>query len=174
MNKILLCCIALFFTACMSANMQAFVQTNNEGIFIKSEKNQSIAFHFKNPSNYNTTLEYRLKKKFQELGFRVVDDNADYNAYINLVDFRKFSFAQRMSSASADFFFSGFDTIYNNYEMYVENYFIMQVNIKIESKTQTQKTSLVARTAYLSNLKRCQDALENKIIEQISSFFYFN
>lgn len=50
----------------------------------------------------------------------------------------------------------------------------MQVNIQIGSKNTLQKTSLFTRTAYLSDKKRCQLSLENKIIDQISSFFIFD
>lgn len=56
----------------------------------------------------------------------------------------------------------------------VENYYTMQVNLQINSKNHnSQKTSLLARTAYLGNKKRCQLSLENKITNQIVSFFLF-
>lgn len=54
----------------------------------------------------------------------------------------------------------------------VENYYTMQVNLQINSKNyNSQKTSLLAKTACLGNKERCQLSLENKIINQIVSFF---
>ncbi|EKD4452818.1 hypothetical protein ORP90_001450, partial [Campylobacter coli] len=97
--------------------------------------------------------------------------NADYEILINLVDFKKHSYAQRITSSGR--FFYDFDPFENNGEWYIENYYTMQVNIQIGFKNTLQKTSLFTRTAYLSDKKRCQLSLENKIIDQISSFFYF-
>lgn len=55
----------------------------------------------------------------------------------------------------------------------VENYYTMQVNLQINSKNHnSQKTSLLARTAYLGNKERCQLSLENKIVNQIVSFLF--
>ncbi|EAQ57865.1 putative lipoprotein [Campylobacter jejuni subsp. jejuni HN-CJD07035] len=43
--------IALFMSACTNATfIQSFIQTSNEGIFIRSQKQQSFKISFQNPS----------------------------------------------------------------------------------------------------------------------------
>lgn len=49
----------------------------------------------------------------------------------------------------------------------------MQLNIEVIKNGKAQKTSLIARTAYLVNKERCQASLEDKILNQITSFSYF-
>ncbi|EOI3993149.1 hypothetical protein ACMTQR_001703, partial [Campylobacter jejuni] len=44
----------------------------------------------------------------------------------------------------------------------------------ISSKNSTQSTSLLARTAYLGNIDRAKESLEEKIANQITSFFYMH
>lgn len=78
-----------------------------------------------------------------------------------------------MRSSNTKFFFNNFDRIDDVFEMEVENYYLMQVNLQINSYNLSQKTSLLARTTHLGNLNDVKQALEDKIIEQIISFFYF-
>ncbi len=79
----------------------------------------------------------------------------------------------KKSQLQQDFFYD-FDPLESDGEWMVENYYTMQVNLQINSKNHnSQKTSLLARTAYLGNKERCQLSLENKIINQIVSFFLF-
>ncbi|EMB5539889.1 hypothetical protein U5704_001581 [Campylobacter coli] len=153
------------------AFVQSSIQTSNEGIFLKTKQGQSFSITLQNPSKIQSTLKDELALRLKNLGLKEVSLNADYEILINLVDFKKYSYAQRITSSGR--FFYDFDPFENNGEWYIENYYTMQVNIQIGSKNTLQKTSLFARTAYLSDKKRCQLSLENKIIDQISSFFYF-
>ena len=66
------------------------------------------------------------------------------------------------------------DPLESKGEWLVENFYTLQVNIQIQSQNATQQTSLLARTAYLSDKNRSQLSLEDKIIGQIVSFFYFD
>lgn len=164
--------LALFMSACANTSLiQSSIQTSNEGIFIKSQKQQSFKISFQNPSQLQTTLDSDLALKLKNLGLKEVKDNADYEILINLVDMKKHSYAQKITTSAR--FFYDFDPLESDGEWLVENYYTMQVNLQINSKNHGQKTSLLARTAYLSNKKRCQLSLENKIINQIVSFFYF-
>ncbi len=164
--------LALFLSACtQSAFVQSSMQISNEGIFLKAKQGQSFSITLQNPSKIQSTLKDELALRLKNLGLKEVSLNADYEILINLVDFKKHSYAQRITSSGR--FFYDFDPFENNGEWYIENYYTMQVNIQISSKNTPQKTSLFARTAYLSDKKRCQLSLENKIIDQISSFFYF-
>ncbi len=164
--------LALFLSACaQSAFVQSSIQTSNEGIFLKAKQGQSFSITLQNPSKIQSTLKDELALRLKNLGLKEVSLNADYEILINLVDFKKHSYTQRITSSGR--FFYDFDPFENNGEWYIENYYTMQVNIQISSKNIPQKTSLFARTAYLSDKKRCQLSLENKIIDQISSFFYF-
>ncbi|MFK0438636.1 hypothetical protein ACISOZ_03690 [Campylobacter jejuni] len=165
--------IALFMSACTNATfIQSFIQTSNEGIFIRSQKQQSFKISFQNPSQLRTTLNRDLALKLKNLGLKEVKENADYEILINLIDMKKHSYAQKMTTSAR--FFYDFDPLESDGEWMVENYYTMQVNLQINSKNHnSQKTSLLARTAYLGNKERCQLSLENKIINQIVSFFYF-
>ncbi|EJI3228364.1 hypothetical protein NEU07_000282 [Campylobacter jejuni] len=157
--------IALFMSACTNATfIQSFIQTSNEGIFIRSQKQQSFKISFQNPSQLRTTLDRDLALKLKNLGLKEVKENADYEILINLVDMKKHSYAQKITTSAR--FFYDFDPLESDGDM--------QVNLQINSKNHnSQKTSLLARTAYLGNKERCQLSLENKIINQIVSFFYF-
>lgn len=170
-NNIFIALLAFILSAC-NVPMQSFIQTNNEGIFIQSKKNESIALYFNNPSNLNSNLKEKTIQKLQNLGFKIVSNNADYEIFINLIDFRKYSYAQRLNSQSARFFFNDFDKIDYVSEMDVENYYLMQANIQIKNNNFSQKTSLLARTAYLSDINRAKESLEEKISNQIAGFFY--
>ncbi|EFC32265.1 lipoprotein, putative [Campylobacter jejuni subsp. jejuni 414] len=165
--------IALFMSACANTTfIQSSIQTSNEGIFIKSQKQQSFKISFQNPSQLQTTLDKDLALKLKNLGLKEAKENTDYEILINLVDMKKHSYAQKITTSAR--FFYDFDPLESNGEWMVENYYIMQVNLQINSKNHnSQKTSLIARTTYLGNKKRCQLSLENKIINQIMSFFYF-
>lgn len=56
--------IALFMSACTNATFtQSFIQTSNEGIFIRSQKQQSFKISFQNPSQLQTTLDRDLALK---------------------------------------------------------------------------------------------------------------
>ncbi|HEB9353444.1 TPA: hypothetical protein RZK46_001430 [Campylobacter coli] len=160
-------------SACaQSAFVQSSIQTSNEGIFLKAKQGQSFSITLQNPSKIQSTLKDELALRLKNLGLKEVSLNADYEILINLIDFKKHSYAQRITSSGR--FFHDFDPFENSGEWYIENYYTMQVNIQISSKNNIpQKTSLFARTAYLSDKNRCQLSLENKIIDQISSFFYF-
>ncbi|ELE6195514.1 hypothetical protein ACU92S_001330 [Campylobacter jejuni] len=165
--------IALFMSACTNATFtQSFIQTSNKGIFIRSQKQQSFKISFQNPSQLQTTLDRDLALKLKNLGLKEVKENADYEILINLVDMKKHSYAQKITTSAR--FFYDFDPLESDGEWMVENYYTMQVNLQINSKNHnSQKTSLLARTAYLGNKERYQLSLENKIINQIVSFFYF-
>lgn len=164
--------LAFFLSACANATLiQSSIQTNNEGIFLKAKQGQSFQISFQNPSQIESSLDRNLVLKLENLGLKEKMQNADYEILINLVDLKKRFYAQRIST-SAQFFYD-FVPLESGGEWLVENYYIMQVNIQIRSKFDTKATSLIARTAYLSDKKRCQLSLENKIINQISSFFYF-
>lgn len=171
-NSVFIIFLALFLSAC-SFETKALIQTNNEGIFIQAKKNQSINLHIHNPSKIPNDLENKLIAKFKDLNFNLKDKNADYDIFINIVDFKKYSYAQRLRSSSAKFFFNDFDRIDDVFEMEVENYYLMQVNLQVNSYNLSQKTSLLARTTHLGNLNDVKQALEDKIVEQIISFFYF-
>lgn len=163
--------LALFLSACANSSfVKTAIQSNNEGIFLKTKKGESFNIIFHNPNAIQSTLDKDLALKLENLGLKQVMQNADYEILINLVDMKKHSYAQRITTSPR---FWGFDPLEDNGEWLIENYYTMQVNIQISSKNAIQKTSLLARTAYLSNKKRCQLSLEDKIINQISSFFYF-
>lgn len=165
--------IALFMSACTNATfIQSFIQTSNEGIFIRSQKQQSFKISFQNPSQLQTTLDRDLALKLKNLGLKEVKENADYEILINLYRYEKAFLCPKNHNFSKIFY--DFDPLESDGEWMVENYYTMQVNLQINSKNHnSQKTSLLARTAYLGNKERCQLSLENKIINQIVSFFYF-
>ncbi|WP_139452350.1 hypothetical protein [Campylobacter armoricus] len=171
-NNLFSLVLALFLSACTSGPMQTFIQTSNEGIFLHANKNQSFSLHINNPSKLNTNLEAKLAQKLQNLGLVLNNTSSEYKIYINIVDFKKFSYAQRLLASNARFFYNDFDKIDDVFEMEVENYYLLQVNLQIISKNSTQSTSLLARTAYLSNIDRAKESLEEKIANQIASFFY--
>lgn len=163
--------LALFLSACANSSfVKTAIQSNNEGIFLKTKKGESFSIIFHNPNEIQSTLDKDLALKLENLGLTQVMQNADYEILINLVDMKKHSYSQRITTSPR---FWAFDPLEDNGEWLVENYYTMQVNIQISSKNAIQKTSLLARTAYLSDKKHCQLSLENKIINQISSFFYF-
>lgn len=86
--------IALFMSACTNATfIQSFIQTNNEGIFIRSQKQQSFKISFQNPSQLRATLDRDLALKLKNLGLKEVKENADYEILINLIDMKKHSYA---------------------------------------------------------------------------------
>ncbi|MCV3374263.1 hypothetical protein L8V80_04895 [Campylobacter lari] len=172
-NNFFLLVFALFLSAC-TGPMQTFIQTNNEGIFLHASKNQSFSLHINNPSKLNTNLEAKLTQKLQNLGLVLDNTQSDYKIYINIVDFKKFSYAQRLRASNARFFYNDFDKIDDVFEMEVENYYLLQVNLQISSKNSTQSTSLLARTVYLGNIDRAKESLEEKIANQITSFFYIH
>lgn len=96
--------ITLFMSACTNATFtQSFIQTSNEGIFIRSQKQQSFKISFQNPSQLQTTLDRDLALKLKNLGLKEVKENADYEILINLVDMKKHSYAQKITT-SARFF----------------------------------------------------------------------
>ncbi|EHK4960879.1 hypothetical protein I4634_000873 [Campylobacter upsaliensis] len=165
--------IALFFASCASQGlMQTTLTTNNEGIFIKAKKNESFKIIFHNSSSTQSELALKLTQSLKNLGLKEVEQNPTYEILLNYIDFKKRSYAQRVST-SADFFFQ-LDPFEGGGEWLVENFYTLQVNIQIQSKNATQKTSLLARTAYLSDKNRSQLSLEDKVIKQILSFFYFD
>ncbi len=74
--------IALFMSACTNATFtQSFIQTSNEGIFIRSQKQQSFKISFQNPSQLQTTLDRDLALKLKNLGLKEVKENADYENF---------------------------------------------------------------------------------------------
>ncbi|TXE85084.1 hypothetical protein FPD46_00075 [Campylobacter peloridis] len=170
-NNLLILVFALFISAC-TGPMQTFIQTNNEGIFLHASKNQSFSIIINNPSKIKTNLETKIIHKLQNLGFVLNKEKSDYTIYINIVDFKKFSYAQRLRSSTARFFYNDFDKIDDVFEVEIENYYLMQANLQVISKYSTQSTSLLARTAYLSDINRAKESLEEKIANQIASFFY--
>lgn len=90
--------IALFMSACANATfIQSLIQTSNEGIFIRSQKQQSFKISFQNPSQLQTTLDRDLALKLKNLGLKEVKKNADYEILINLVDTKKHSYAQKIT-----------------------------------------------------------------------------
>lgn len=84
---------------------------------------------------------------------------------------KKHSYAQRINTSAR--FFYDFDSLESQGEWLVENYYSMQLNIEVIKNGKAQKTSLIARTVYLVNKERCQASLEDKILNQITSFSYF-
>ena len=165
--------IALFFASCASQGlMQTALTLNNEGVFIKAKKNESFKIIFHNASSTQSELAFKLSQSLQNLGLKEVKENPTYEILLNYIDFKKRSYAQRVST-SADFFFN-LDPLESKGEWLVENFYTLQVNIQIQSQNATQQTSLLARTAYLSDKICSQLSLEDKIIGQIVSFFYFD
>ncbi|TKX30610.1 hypothetical protein [Campylobacter estrildidarum] len=159
-------------SACVNSTfIKSTIQTNNEGIFIQAKQNESFEIFFQNPSKIESNLEQELISSLENLGLKQTSENPTYKIYINLVDMKKHSYAQRVT-ISARFFYD-FDPLESDGEWFIENYYSMQLNIQIIQENTIQKTSLIARTAYLGDKKRCQISLENKIINQITSFFYF-
>lgn len=77
---------ALFLSAC-TGSMQTFIQTNNEGIFLHANKNQSFSLHINNPSKLNTNLEAKLAQKLQNLGLVLNNVQSDYK---NLYQYSRF------------------------------------------------------------------------------------
>lgn len=117
--------IALFMSACTNATfIQSFIQTSNEGIFIRSQKQQSFKISFQNPSQLRTTLDRDLALKLKNLGLKEVKENADYEILINLVDMKKHSYAQKITTSAR--FFYDFDPLESDGEWMVENYYTMQ------------------------------------------------
>ncbi|TKX32262.1 hypothetical protein [Campylobacter aviculae] len=151
--------------------IKSTIQTNNEGIFIQAKRNESFEIFFQNPSKIKSDLDQQLISKLENLGLKQMSQDPTYKIYLNLVDMKKHSYAQRISTSAR--FFYDFDPLESDGEWLIENYYAMQLNIQIVQKNNIQKTSLIARTAYLGNKKRCQVSLENKIVDQITSFFYF-
>lgn len=141
--------------------------------FLSDHKNNKVLkFPFKILVNFELHLNRDLALKLKNLGLKEVKENADYEILINLIDMKKHSYAQKITTSAR--FFYDFDPLESDGEWMVENYYTMQVNLQINSKNHnSQKTSLLARTAYLGNKERCQLSLENKIINQIVSFFIF-
>ncbi|MBZ7935690.1 MULTISPECIES: hypothetical protein [Campylobacter] len=159
-------------SACANSTfVESSIQTNNEGIFLQAHPNETFEILFQNPSKIKSELEYKLANKLQNLGLKQSNQNPTYKIYLNLVDMKKHSYAQRISTSAR--FFYDFDPLESQGEWLVENYYSMQLNIEIIKNGKTQRTSLIARTAYLSNKERCQASLEDKILNQIASFFYF-
>ncbi|WP_260604672.1 hypothetical protein [Campylobacter sp. MIT 99-7217] len=126
--------------------------------------------HFQNPSNIQTKLEQKLSQALEQKGLRVVKENADMQILLNIVDFRKLMYAQRMSNYTYTFFYGPFMRVDADVEF--ENYFLMQVNLQVIQGVNSQSTSLVARTSYLAGVSESKEALEDKIVTQIISFFY--
>lgn len=165
--------IALFLVSCVSQSlMQTALTLNNEGIFIKAKEGESFKIIFHNASSTQSELAFKLSQSLQNLGLKEVKENPTYEILLNYIDFKKRSYAQRVST-SADFFFN-LDPLESKGEWLVENFYTLQINIQIQSQNTTQQTSLLARTAYLSDKIRSQLSLEDKIIKQIVSFFYFD
>lgn len=172
MKTIFCLVIGLFFISC-SSSVNTFIQTSNEGIFIQSQKGKNLSLAFQNPSSINSNLEHKLKNALIAQGFSFdTSKKANFKLLVNLVDFRKLSYAQRVSGPNVRFFYSPF--IWVNYDYEVENYYLMQVNLAITNTLtqEVQKTSLNARTNYLAATEKSKEALEDKIITQILSFFY--
>lgn len=165
--------IALFLVSCASQGlMQTALTLNNEGIFIKAKEGESFKIIFHNASSTQSELAFKLSQSLQNLGLKEIKENPTYEILLNYIDFKKRSYAQRIST-SADFFFN-LDPLESKGEWLVENFYILQINIQIQSQNTTQQTSLLARTAYLNDKIRSQLSLEDKIIKQIVSFFYFD
>lgn len=163
----------MFLVSCASQGlMQTALTLNNEGIFIKAKEGESFKIIFHNASSTQSELAFKLSQSLQNLGLKEVKENPTYEILLNYIDFKKRSYAQRVST-SADFFFN-LDPLESKGEWLVENFYTLQINIQIQSQNTTQQTSLLARTAYLSDKIRSQLSSEDKIIGQIVSFFYFN
>ncbi|MCR2064915.1 hypothetical protein [Campylobacter helveticus] len=173
MKRFALLFLALFLGACTNKTfVRSAVEINNEGIFIKAKQGESFKILFHNASSTQSELAFKLSQSLQNLGLKEVKENPTYEILLNYIDFKKHSYAQRVST-SADFFFN-LDPLESKGEWLVENFYTLQVNIQIQSQNATQQTSLLARTAYLSDKPRCQLSLEDKIIRQIVSFFYLD
>lgn len=165
--------VALFLSTCAKSGfVQSSIQTNNEGIFLKAKAGESFKITLHNPSLHSSDFPEKLAQSLKNLGLKESFSKADYEILINYVDFKKRSYAQRISTAAS--FFYDLDPLENKGEWLVENFYTLQINIQIQNKEKAQSTKLFARTAYLSDKKRCQLSLEHKIIQQIVSFFYLD
>lgn len=165
--------LALFLSACATSKfVQSSVQTNNEGIFVKAKAKESFRISFQNSSSLESTLDKDLAVSLERKGLKqaLKDEKADYELLLHLIDFKKHSYAQRIRTGAS--FFYDFNPFEANTQWLVENFYTLQVNVEILSKTASQKTSIIARTAYLNNKKSSQLSLENKIISVITDFFY--
>lgn len=175
MRVFILVFFALFVSACAS-KVESFIQTSNEGIFIKTTPPKTISIKAQNSAQLPNALEEKLKASLIEKGFIITNDTskADFEILLNIIDFKRNSYAQRLSSSSAFFFYGPFMRV--DYDYNVENFYTLQVNLAIvDNFTQKeQKTSLFARTNYLANAKQSQKVLEDRIITQILSFFYLS
>ncbi|NDJ28133.1 hypothetical protein DMB95_01530 [Campylobacter sp. MIT 12-8780] len=170
-------CILVFFTLLFSAcasKVESFIQTSNEGIFIKTTLPKSVSINLQNPAQIPNTLQTKLENALVSKGFSIATNAnaADFEILLNLVDFRKFSYARKINSGSVGFIYGPFMRVDYDYE--VENFYLLQVNIQITNTLtkEAQKTSLIARTSFLANTKESKASLEDKIITQILSFFY--
>lgn len=164
--------LALFMSACANSTfVESSIRTNNEGIFLQAHLNETFEILFQNPSKIKSELEIKLANRLRNLGLKQSNQNPTYKIYLNLVDMKKHSYAQRINTSAR--FFYDFDLLESQGEWLVENYYSMQLNIEVIKNGKAQKTSLIARTAYLANKERCQVSLEDKILNQITSFFYF-
>lgn len=83
--------------------IQSFIQTSNEGIFIRSQKQQSFKISFQNPNQLRTTLDRDLALKLKNLGLKEVKENADYEILINRVDMKSILMLKK-SQLQQDFF----------------------------------------------------------------------
>lgn len=165
--------MAVFLSACAKSSfVQSSIQTNNEGIFLKAKAGESFKIIFHNPNSHSSDFAEKLALNLKNLGLKESFSKADYEILINYIDLKKHSYAQRISTAAS--FFYDLDPLENNGEWLVENFYTLQINIQIQNKEKAQSTKLFARTAYLSDKKRCQLSLEHKIIQQIVSFFYLD
>ncbi|KAA6224986.1 hypothetical protein FMM55_08285 [Campylobacter sp. LR196d] len=163
--------LVLFFTACSSSKfVQSNAELNNEGIFIKARVNESFKITLQNPSSIETNFKESLKEKLLSLGLKEDINNPDYELLINLVNFKKHIYALKVSRSGT--FFYDFTPMEPRGEWMVENYYSMQMNIKIKGKQDSGQTSILAKTAFISDKTRCQLSLENSIAKQIKSFFF--
>lgn len=144
-------------SACTNATFtQSFIQTSNEGIFIRSQKQQSFKISFQNPSQLQTTLDRDLALKLKNLGLKEVKENADYEILINLVDMKKHSYAQK-SQLQQDFY--DFDPLESDGEWMVENYYTMQVNLQINSKNHNSQKQVFLQEQLILEIKNAVNYL---------------
>lgn len=95
--------------------------------------------------------------KFKNLGLKEVKENADYEILINLVDMKKHSYAQKITTSAR--FFYDFDPLESDGKWMVENYYTMQVNLQINSKITILKKQVFLQEQLILEIKNAVNYL---------------
>lgn len=95
--------------------------------------------------------------KLKNLGLKEVKENADYEILINLVDMKKHSYAQKITTSAR--FFYDFDPLESDGKWMVENYYTMQVNLQINSKITILKKQVFLQEQLILEIKNAVNYL---------------